>query len=114
MNCLAKQPDVCIITNIGTSHIGNLGSRENILKAKLEILEGNPKAKVIINNDNDLLHKWYKENKEKYNITTYGIKNQSDFNAKNIILDQNGSEFVCNINKEDEKIRVQLEENILY
>ena len=105
LTSIAK-PDVCIITNIGTSHIGNLGSRENILKAKLEILEGNPKAKVIINNDNDLLHKWYKENKEKYNITTYGIKNQSDFNAKNIILAQNGSEFICNINKEDEKIRV--------
>ena len=105
LTSIAK-PDVCIITNIGTSHIGNLGSRENILKAKLEILEGNPKAKVIINNDNDLLHKWYKENKEKYNITTYGIKNQSDFNAQNIILDQNGSEFICNINKKDEKIRV--------
>lgn len=105
LTSIAK-PDVCIITNIGTSHIGNLGSRENILKAKLEILEGNPKAKVIINNDNDLLHKWYKENKEKYNITTYGIKNQSDFNARDIILNQNGSEFICNINKKDEKIRV--------
>ena len=31
------KPNICIITNIGTSHIGNLGSRENILKAKLEI-----------------------------------------------------------------------------
>src|SRR5699024_9444741 len=31
------RPDVAIITNIGTAHIGNLGSRENILKAKLEI-----------------------------------------------------------------------------
>lgn len=100
------KPTICVISNIGTSHIGNLGSRENILKAKLEILEGNPKAKVIINNDNDLLHKWYKGNKEKYNITTYGIKNQSNFNAQNIILDQNGSEFICNINKKDEKIRV--------
>ena len=36
-------PTICIITNIGTSHIGNLGSRENILKAKLEILEGSKK-----------------------------------------------------------------------
>ena len=33
------QPKIAVMTNIGTSHIGNLGSRENILKAKLEILE---------------------------------------------------------------------------
>ena len=39
------KPDIAVITNIGTSHIGNLGSRENILKAKLEILEGMDKKK---------------------------------------------------------------------
>ena len=50
------KPTLSIITNIGTSHIGNLGSRENILKAKLEILEGMKKQVIIINNDNDLLH----------------------------------------------------------
>ena len=33
-------PDVGVITSIGTSHIGNLGSRENIAKAKLEITHG--------------------------------------------------------------------------
>ena len=33
-------PTMCVISNVGSSHIENLGSRENILKAKLEILEG--------------------------------------------------------------------------
>ena len=55
------KPNVCIITNIGTSHIGNLGSRENILKAKLEILEGAENPTIILNNDNDLLHEWQNE-----------------------------------------------------
>ena len=64
LTSIAK-PTICIITNIGTSHIGNLGSRENILKAKLEILEGNQSQTVIINNDNDLLHKWYEEKDRK-------------------------------------------------
>ncbi len=78
-------PTMCIISNIGTSHIGNLGSRENILKAKLEILEGaKEKAPVIVNNDNDLLNKWAKEEKDNYNIKTYGIKEKSDLTAKNI------------------------------
>ena len=60
------KPTLCVISNIGTSHIGNLGSRENILKAKLEILEGMENGKVIINNDNDLLHKWNKEDKTNF------------------------------------------------
>ena len=34
------RPDVAVIINIGTMHIEHLGSREGILKAKLEILEG--------------------------------------------------------------------------
>ena len=34
------RPDLAIITNVGTSHIGMLGSRENIARAKAEILEG--------------------------------------------------------------------------
>ena len=99
-------PTICIITNIGTSHIGNLGSRENILKAKLEILEGNKKKAVIINNDNDLLHNWYEENKENYNIKTYGIKEQSDIMAKDIKLEENKSTFTCKINNLEEKINV--------
>ena len=33
-------PNIGVITNIGTAHIGNLGSKKNIYKAKLEILKG--------------------------------------------------------------------------
>lgn len=33
------QPDYAVITNIGTAHIGRLGSRENIAKAKCEIVK---------------------------------------------------------------------------
>jgi len=88
------KPTVAVITNIGTAHIGNLGSRENILKAKLEILEGlDESGKVVINNDNDLLHNWYMENKDKYNIITYGIETQSDYMAEHIELNENGSSF---------------------
>ena len=87
------KPTVAVITNIGTAHIGNLGSRENILKAKLEILEGLKGNTVIINNDNDLLHKWALENKDKYNIITYGITNESDYMAKNIKSFEDKSEF---------------------
>ena len=90
------RPNIAIITNVGTSHIGILGSRENILKAKLEILEGLQGDTVIINNDNDLLSKWAKTEKE-YNIITYGIKNQnSNYVAKNIKSFEDKSTFELN------------------
>ena len=100
------KPTLSIITNIGTSHIGILGSRENILKAKLEILEGMDLPKVIINNDNDLLHKWYEENKNKIEIHTYGIENNSDIMAKQIELREDGSKFVADNKLENIDITV--------
>ena len=93
------RPTIAVITNIGTAHIGNLGSRENILKAKMEILEGLIGNTVIINNDNDLLNKWAIENKDKYNIITYRIKNNSKFMAKSIKSYENKSEFYINNQK---------------
>ena len=105
LSSIAK-PTICIITNIGTSHIGNLGSRENILKAKLEILEGAKDPTIIINNDNDLLHQWYEENKNKRKIKTYGIKNASDINAVNIELKEEGSKYTCQIGKETKEVFV--------
>ena len=100
------KPDIAVITNIGTSHIGNLGSRENILKAKLEILEGMDKKKIVINNDNDLLNKWYLKNKGDIEIHTFGIKNESEFKAKNIKLEENSSEFTCE--NKNEKINIEV------
>lgn len=50
------QPDAAVITNVGTMHIENLGSREGILRAKLEILEGlRPGGTLILNGDEPLL-----------------------------------------------------------
>ena len=100
------KPNICVITNIGTSHIGNLGSRENILKAKLEILDGAKNPYMVINNDNDLLHKWYEENKDKIKIKTYGINEKSDTQAKDIQLYEDGSEYTINLNNKNEKIKV--------
>lgn len=49
-------PDIAVITNIGTMHIEHLGSREGILHAKLEILQGlRPGGKLVYNGDEPLL-----------------------------------------------------------
>ena len=100
-------PTMCAISNIGTSHIGNLGSRENILKAKLEILEGaKAEAPIAVNNDNDLLHKWAKENKTTHKVITYGIDNESDVRATNIKSYEDKSIFDVNIEGKVYKVEV--------
>ena len=49
------QPDVAVITNVGDAHIGNLGSRENILRAKCEIFRGLRKGGTAVLNGDDAL-----------------------------------------------------------
>lgn len=49
------KPNIAVITNIGISHIERLGSKENILKAKLEIVEGLDKNGLLVLNANDTL-----------------------------------------------------------
>ncbi len=100
------KPTLAVITNIGTSHIGNLGSRENILKAKLEILEGMRIPKVIVNNDNDLLHNWYNENNKKIEIHTFGIENDSEIMAEDIKMQEESSEFTAIEDSKKVKINV--------
>ena len=50
-------PNIAAITNIGTAHIGNLGSREAIAKAKLEITDGMNEGALIIPYEENLLTK---------------------------------------------------------
>ena len=49
------EPDAAVITNVGTAHIGNLGSQENILHAKLEILDGMQNGTLFLPADDALL-----------------------------------------------------------
>ena len=85
------KPTLAVITNIGTAHIGNLGSRENILKAKLEILDGMNGGTLFINNDNDMLRT------VKYdNLITIGIDNESDYMAHDINMKAFSEEFYIN------------------
>ena len=96
-----SKPTMAVITNVGTAHIGNLGSRENIMKAKLEIIEG-LNGPLIINNDNDILHDNIDYIKSLNKIITIGIYNDSDYMAKDISKDLteftiNNDKIKCNI-----------------
>ncbi|MCI9616837.1 MAG: UDP-N-acetylmuramoyl-tripeptide--D-alanyl-D-alanine ligase [Eubacterium sp.] len=58
MHRLAKvsKPDVCVITNIGTCHLENLGDRDGVYKAKTEIFDyAKDGCLVVLNGDDDKL-----------------------------------------------------------
>lgn len=85
------EPTIGVITNIGTAHIGILGSRENILKAKLEILDGmKENSTLIINGDNDLLATLDLPN---YSLVRCGRNEAFDYYVTNIKKSIYGSEF---------------------
>ena len=97
-----SRPVAAIISNVGVSHIENLGSRENILAAKLEILEGMKKnSPLIINGDNDMLRTV--ENAD-YDVIFFGIENEK-CQVRAVDIEADEEKTVCNILYNDNKYR---------
>ena len=92
-------PDIGIITNIGSSHMKFLKTKENVLKAKLEILAGMKKeAPLILNGDDEFLQKIKITNRE---VVYCGIKNKlATYSAHNI--KQNNMVTTFNLHKKNE------------
>lgn len=84
------KPDFAVITNIGVAHIEFLKSRENILKAKMEIVSG-LKSSLVLNADDEFLQNVKLQNRK---IISYGIDNKkADIIGSQIKLGCNGTEF---------------------
>ena len=89
-----SEPDITIISNVGTAHIGRLGSRENIAKAKCEIVKYQ-RGNVFIAHDDELIKKTVEFDGEKiyYSINDVEILEKtahySKFKYKNEIFELN-------------------------
>lgn len=82
---LSIEPDVAVITKIGTAHIGSFGSREMIAKAKLEIRSGLTKTGVLLIPDGEPLLPRSPEIKtvsDSYGVGDYSLVSLSGDNAK--------------------------------
>ncbi len=88
------RPKIGVITNIGLSHIEFLGSQENILKAKLEILEGMASDGFLVLNGDDVFLSQVSVPGRK--IYTYGLGNPSfDFYADRVAALPQGTSFTA-------------------
>lgn len=88
----AAQPDIAVITNIGSSHLEMLGSRENIRCAKMEITAGlKDGGTLFLNGDEPLLQG---HESDRYDVLYFGMNNEEcDYFASNIRNTEGGLIF---------------------
>lgn len=86
------KPTAAVITNVGVSHIENLGSREGILAAKLEILDGLKEgAPIFLNGDDPYLMSAKIENRP---VIYYGLYNSiCNYKAENVVANGTNTSF---------------------
>src|SRR5690625_2648236 len=87
------KPDFAVITNIGESHIEDLGSREGILKAKLEIMNVlKENGFLFTDGDEPLLNSIHRQR----NVIKCGFGINNDFVITNVNILENGTQFLLN------------------
>ena len=89
---LAAEPDIAVITNIGTSHMEALGDRRGICRAKLEVLCGLKKGGyLILNGDEPLLANI--SGRSYHTLYVSLTRPNADFFAQNIRVELGGTYF---------------------
>ncbi len=85
-------PDIAIITNVGLTHIENLGSQEKIFEAKKEILETLSKDQIALLNGDDKFLGTVKS--DKFKVHFIGMSsNKLDLEARDIVKTEKGIQF---------------------
>lgn len=105
-------PEVSVITNIGTAHIGNYDSQEELMNNKFGIVEGMDNGTLFLNADDPLLVKA----KPPCRTVYYSVKNKNaDYFAENV-REEKGRTYFDIVSKNDKvsaKINVLGEYNVL-
>ena len=99
-------PNISAITNIGSSHIGYLKTKENILKAKLEILDGMKEKILFVNGDDNQL-KNIKETRKS------GFNKNNDLIGYDINSNLYTSSFKIKYQNKEYKINTNLPRHLL-
>ncbi len=99
------RPDVAVITNVGDVHLEQLGSRENIAQAKLEILESmDEQGLFLYNYDNDVLRQAVAERSIRPRTVSFGAQPGADVHLELIrstpagtVFSVDGAPFTINL-----------------
>ncbi|WP_042357647.1 UDP-N-acetylmuramoyl-tripeptide--D-alanyl-D-alanine ligase [Bacillus rubiinfantis] len=107
-------PDAVVITNIGESHLLDLGSREAIAEAKLEILQGlKPGGLAVLHGDEPLLMERIHQYQGDIELQTFGRNDSNDLYPIDIVQLEHGNRFKINASPETFELPVLGTHNIL-
>ena len=89
-------PDVSVVTNVGTAHVGNFASVEEIAAEKGRLVEAlAPKGTAVLNADDDRVAAFRDSHHGK--VVTYGIERSADLRAEHVeLLGADGARFRLN------------------
>lgn len=103
----AAHPTCAVITNIGFCHIENLKTRENILAAKLEILDGmDANAPLIVYGGDEYLGKLTTADIGGRRLIRFGLADDCDVWAEDILQDENREKFTLRCGEKSYKAAV--------
>ena len=107
--CQIAPPDVSVLINIGTAHIGEVGSQEAIAQAKSEILSGMSADGIAVLNADDRLVMGLTHLVPSGRIITFGEDSTSDMRVSAVMLDdQARASFDLTYKGQTQHVRLQL------
>ena len=109
MTVIAKiaRVDMAVITNIGITHIGQLGSQENILREKLHITDGMKDGGLLILNGDDALLKNVR-GREGLRTVYYGTGENCDFRAVDVCFEDGFPSFTAVHGADRQRVRLNV------
>ncbi|MDQ0202034.1 UDP-N-acetylmuramoyl-tripeptide--D-alanyl-D-alanine ligase [Neobacillus ginsengisoli] len=108
------RPDAVVITNIGESHLLDLGSREGIAEAKMEILKGlQDGGLAVLHGDEPLLMERIHRDQGNIKIQTFGRNDTNDLYPIEIHQLDKGNQFTINASNSSFELPVLGTHNIL-
>ena len=106
-------PNVALVNNAGSAHIGELGSYEAIAEAKGEIFEGLTETGVAIINADDVFADLWKKISSKNKQMTFGLNGKSDVSARYQLNAMNSNiELITPVGNVDFNLPVPGEHNV--
>lgn len=119
--CSFVKPDVAVVTNVGISHMELLGSRDNIARAKAELLEALPPSGFAVLNADDeytpMLESIAQLPERGLAVHSYGLSADAEVRAENISYDADACASFEAVTDDGAKVPVKLpipgEHNVL-
>jgi len=87
--CEVARPSIGIVTNVGVAHLELFGSRENIVRAKAELVEALPAGGVAVLNADDPVVRGYAR-RTAARVVTFGLAAEADVRADDVVLGEDG------------------------